>query len=249
MRDDPKHSRQETGTDEHPKERLLLRGTGSLTDAELLAVLLSEGGEIPLGLVDLARDLLENAGGLLALATKDASTLRRETGSGDWDPLRAALELTRRIAREKLPRRKPLTTTGDVARYLRLHYGSSDQRILGAVYLDGRAHLIRDQELYRGTLHHLCVEPREVLKRALRCGAAGILLFQLRPGGDPEPSREDFRFRDRLAEAARVVGVELVDYLVIANDSSWVSLLKRRRWILPISSSGKGWSRIFSSLR
>ena len=91
------------------------------------------------------------------------------------------------------------------------------QEQVGALFLSARNRLIRhDPEIYRGTLDRAVIEPREILKRALLCDAAGIIVYHNHPSGDPTPSREDREFTRRLAAAAEALGVRLLDHLVVS---------------------------------
>ena len=101
---------------------------------------------------------------------------------------------------------------------------------MGALFLDVRGKLLADKELYRGTLSRAAVEPREVLKEALRRGAAGVVLFHTHPSGDPSPSPEDFAFTRRMSSAADVVGVRLIDHMILGASGRWVSLRERGGW-------------------
>jgi DNA repair protein RadC len=216
---------------ERPRERLLaMRGAGALSDAELVAVLLRVGHE-GLSVLGMARAVLDEHGGLSGLLGADQKTLRRR-GLGDAKAasLLAAIEIGRRLARGELRGRDLLTRPADVARYLVLKYQRRDQEMMGALYLDVRHRLIGDREIFRGTMHRAAVEPREILKECLLLGAAGIALFHTHPSGDPTPSTEDVMFTRRMATAAEVLGIELVDHLVLGATGRWVSLRERGAW-------------------
>jgi DNA repair protein RadC len=102
--------------------------------------------------------------------------------------------------------------------YLRRARGEGTQERTGALYLNARNRLIRDDpEIYRGTLDRAVVEPREILKRALLANAAAIILYHNHPSGDPTPSREDREFTRRLASAAEAVGIRLLDHFVVGT--------------------------------
>ena len=225
----------EVPSEERPRERLLAHGAGVLSDSELVAILLRTGHR-GCSVVDLARDLLydegRGLGGLSALALlveHDLPTLRRK-GLGDAKAatVLAAVELARRLARAQLPERKPLGSVAAVARYLNLRYARFDQEAMGAIYTDVRGRIISEREHFVGGLDRTSVEPRAVLREALRLGATAVVIFHNHPSGDPEPSPEDVAFTRRLSRAAAAVGIELVDHLVLAGGRRWVSLRERR---------------------
>jgi DNA repair protein RadC len=216
--------------DERPRERLVAKGSMALSDAELVALLL-RSGHPGCSALQMAGNLLREHGGLSGLVGAQVAGLRR-FGLGDAKAaaLLAAVEVGRRLAHRQLPARQPLARPAEVARYLVLRYQQRDQEVMGALFLDVRHCLIGDREIFRGTLHRAAVEPREILKECLSRGAAGFALFHTHPSGDPTPSAEDVLFTRRMAEAAAVVGVEMVDHLVLGATGRWVSLRERGAW-------------------
>lgn len=210
--------------DERPRERLLRAGSGSLTDSELLAVLLRTGRPGASAL-DLARELLEERQSLDGLVGVEAAMLRRHgLGPAKTATVMAAVEIGRRLAQEELPERDPMRRPSEVARYLRLRYACPDQEVMGALFLDARNGILAERELYRGTLARATVEPRLILKEALVRNAAAVLVFHNHPSGNPAPSLDDMVFTRRLAIAAAALGVRLVDHMILAGASRWSSL-------------------------
>lgn len=196
----------------------------ALPDCELLGLLLGRGrvqGES----IRLARELLGEGSGLFALPGASRALLRHY-GLRDCQAFAvlAACEIGRRLARQRIPVRRPLTRTKEIARFLLLRYQQRDQEVMGALFLDVRRRLLGDQEIFRGTLHRVVVEPREILKQCLLRGASGVVIFHTHPSGDPTPSAEDLMFTQRMAQAAAVVGVELLDHFVLGAAGRWVSL-------------------------
>jgi DNA repair protein RadC len=215
---------------ERPRERLLQQGGGALADSELLAVLLRTGRR-GASAIQMAMDVLRENGGLSGLLTATPHSLRRNgLGPAKAAALLAAVELGRRLAREQLLDREPLSRPVDVARYLALRYHTSDQEVMGALFLDARNLLLGEREVFRGTLSRISVEPREILRECLQRGAASIYLFHTHPSGDPEPSAEDLLFTRRMAEAAEIVGLRLVDHVVLGHRGRWVSLREKSAW-------------------
>jgi DNA repair protein RadC len=212
---------------ERPRERLLEHGGRSLADSELLAVLLRTGRR-GVSSLQMAMDLLLENGGLAGLLTATPHSLRRlGLGPAKAAALLAAVEIGRRLAREQLLDREPLSRPVDVARYLALRYHSCDQEVMGALFLDARNHLLGEREIFRGTMSRIAVEPREILRECLQRGAAAVYLFHTHPSGDPSPSAEDVLFTRRMAEAAEIVGVRLADHVVVGSRGRWASLKER----------------------
>lgn len=215
---------------ERPRERLLEQGSRALSEAELVAVLLRTGAPGRSAL-DLAGELLQEHGGLAGLTSCGFQEIRRPgLGRAKAATLLAGVELGRRLARSRLPERRPLSRPGDVVSYLQMRYGSRDQEVMGALFTDARHRLLGERELYRGTLSRAAVEPRQVLKEGLLRGATGMVVFHTHPSGDPSPSAEDILFTRQLAEAGELVGLHLLDHLILGHGGRWVSLKERGAW-------------------
>ncbi len=210
---------QDLPVDDRPRERLARLGAAALSSEELLALLLGSGTRGQSAL-DRARQILAVHGGLPGLASLSEAELVAEKGikRARSGAIAAALEIGRRLAAKPLAARDLFNEPGLVKEYLRRARGDGVQERTGALYLNARNRLIRDDpEIYRGTLDRAVVEPREILKRALLANAAGVVLYHNHPSGDPTPSREDREFTRRLAAAAESVGVRLLDHVVVGR--------------------------------
>lgn len=214
---------------ESPLERLWRRGSRALSDAELLSVLLRSGGSSVQAL-EMAQGVL--AGGLAGLLHWEPERLLGQPGFGRLraGAVLALAELTRRLARVRLPLRRLLERRDQVACYLSMRYHQVDQEVMGALYLDARSRLIEERELYRGTISRTAVEPRAVLKPAFLCGATGVVLFHTHPSGDPAPSTDDLHFTHRLHGAADLIGLIFYDHLILGTGGRFVSLSARPGW-------------------
>jgi len=215
--------------DERPREKLLARGAAGLSDAELLAIFLRTGiaGR---SAVDLARDLLQQFGGLRALLKADAESFCRAKGLGEakYAQLQAVLELARRHLAEELPERDLLADPAAVRRYLVARLREEPQEVFLGLFLDRQLQLIATEELSRGTLSEASVYPREVVKAALRLGAGAVIFAHNHPSGCPEPSLQDRALTDRLKAALATVEVRLVDHFVVGEGE-------------PVSLAAQGW--------
>ena len=216
-------------TADQPRNRILHSGGATLSDAELLGILL-RGGTSPKA-TELAQDLLAQVEGLGGLLGAHQSDLERpDIGPARRATVLAAVELSRRLAKVRMARRDLLDRPDAVAAYLSLRYSSSDQEVMGALYLNVRNRLIAEGDVFRGTLSRASVEPRAILKQGLLCSASSFILFHTHPSGDPSPSAEDLTFTRRVAEAGELVGLKLLDHMILGGAGRWVSLGRRGAW-------------------
>ena len=204
--------------DERPRERLLARGAAGLSDAELLAIFLRTG--LPgLSAVDLARHLLARFGGLRGLlgADREAFCAERGLGEAKYAQLQAVLELARRHLGETLVERDLLREPALVRRYLSSRLREGDRECFVGLFLDSQNRLIASEVLAEGSLGEASVYPREVVKVALRLGAAAVIFAHNHPSGLPEPSEADRRLTGRLRQALATVDVRVLDHFVVGE--------------------------------
>ena len=212
---------------ERPRERLLAHGASALTDAELIALVLRTG-TAGRSALELGRSALAHFGGVNALlaATADEVMQLPGLGTAKYAQLQAACELARRALREDVQRDTVLNSPGKVRDYLRLSLGRLPHEVFVALYLDAQNHLIKSDELFRGTLTQTSVYPREVVKQALRHNAAAVIFAHNHPSGVAEPSRADELLTSSLKQALALVDVRVLDHLIIAGNAA-VSLAER----------------------
>jgi len=213
--------------EERPREKLLSRGAGSLSDAELLAIFFRTGVSGK-SAVDLARDLLTRFGGLRGLLAADREALCAVSGLGEakYIQLVAALEMGRRHLGTRIARGEALQSPADTLDYLQAVLRDRPYEVFCCLFLDNRHRVLAFEELFRGTLNGTAVYPREVVKRALALNAAAAILVHNHPSGVAEPSRADEVLTQRLQEALSLVDVRLLDHIVV-GDGETVSFSER----------------------
>ncbi|MDB5972898.1 MAG: repair protein RadC [Hydrocarboniphaga sp.] len=215
---------------ERPREKLLERGAGALSDAELLAIFLRTGlaGK---SAVDLARDLLSRFDGLRGLLGADRTAFCSAKGLGDakFAQLQAVLEMGRRHLGEAIRQREALNDPATVRRFLQARLRDRDREVFAALFLDTQHRLLAYEELSVGTLDGASVYPREVVKAALKCSAAAVIFAHNHPSGVAEPSAADRLLTERLQAALRLIDVRVLDHFVV-GDASPVSFAERG-WI------------------
>lgn len=199
-----------------PREALLSSGLEGSSDHELLALVLGRGDRDRSALC-VARALLDDAGGLEALARTSPRRLARATGLGAARAARviAALELGRRATERATLPKGVLSGSHDVARHFSVRLGSLVHEEMWVLSLDGRNRLRAQRRAARGGLHGCSVAARDLLRIALEDGASGFVVVHNHPSGDPSPSLEDVSMTHVVAAAAAVVGVPLLDHVIV----------------------------------
>lgn len=206
--------------EEGPREKLLARGASSLSDAELLAVLLQTGTR-DLNCVALAKLLINELGSLGAVLSAPFHQIGQQPGIGTakFSLLQAAGEASRRAARAQLPAGQPLPSPLALAPWLRTHLSGRPYEVFGAAFLDRRLRLIRIEELFRGSLSETSVYPREIVSRALQLNASRLVIFHNHPSGMDEPSQADRQLTVRLRQLLQQLEIDLWAHLLVAGDS------------------------------
>ncbi len=212
---------------ERPREKLLARGAGALSDAELLALFVGSGvaGHTAL---DLSRALLARFGDLRGALDADHGEFCRVPGAGDacYALLQAALEIGRRYLECRLRRGTGLGCPTDTRRFLSACLRRHEHEVFACLFLDNRHRLIRFEELFRGTVNGASVYPREIAKRALHHNAAAIIIAHNHPSGVAEPSQADRAITTRIRDAMALIDVRLMDHFVV-GDGEIVSFAER----------------------
>jgi DNA repair protein RadC len=212
---------------ERPREKLLDLGPRTLSDAELLAIILRSGAPGK-SAVALARELLARFSGLRGLVAAEAAQVCAVggLGPGKYAQLQAAMELSRRCLAEPLRRGAVLDGPAAVMALLRASLRDRPYEVFCCLFLDNRNRVIRLEELFRGTIDGASVHPREVVRQALACNAAAVILAHNHPSGIAEPSQADEFITRRLANALALVDIRVLDHLVI-GDGAPVSFAER----------------------
>jgi DNA repair protein RadC len=212
---------------ERPREKMLRHGPHSLSDAELLAILIRAGTGNQTAL-DVARQILVKERNLRKLAGKNASELMQTKGIGSAKAveLLAAFEIGRRV--EGLPGDGKLIVRSpdDVARLMIPKLRDSTKEKFIVLLLDSKNGVQDDVEVTIGTLNASLVHPREVYKVAIDRLAASIIVVHNHPSGNSEPSKEDLEITRQLVDAGRLIGIPLHDHVIVGGDT-YVSFAER----------------------
>ena len=215
--------------DERPRERLLKAGADSLSDGELLAIILRTGlpGEM---VTELANSLLAEYGGFWGLANASVEQLQRRKGlkGAKVAQLKAAIDIGRRMSRTQQHDSRPqVRTPEDIWHLFQFDLGGLDQEEMRVLLLDTKHRVMgQPRPVYRGSLNSTSVRVGELFKHAVQENAAAIVVVHNHPSGDPSPSPEDVAVTREIFKAGQLLGVELLDHLVVSR--SGFESLKRR---------------------
>lgn len=212
---------------EQPRERLRDQGAAALSDAELLAILLRVG-VAGTNVVLLAQQLLVERGGWAGLQRADYHDLCKRHGMGEAKTaaLKAALEIGRRLVLTQHEQRFQIKSPTDAAQLLMIEMGHLDQEHLRTVLLDTKNRVQAVSTVYIGSLNSSMIRVGEVFKEAIRLNSAALIVAHNHPSGDPTPSPEDVFVTRQIVDAGKLLDVEVLDHLVIAQ-GRFVSMRER----------------------
>jgi DNA repair protein RadC len=208
----------ETSFNERPREKLKALGVRSLSDAEVLGILLRTG--IPgKSSVELAKELLALSGSINHLSGLDLDTLLTIKGikQAKASEILALCEISRRMAQYASMEVDVIDQPSRLVNWLKKELGSSQQEQFMVVFLNTKNHIIGHKILYMGGLDRSIVHPREVYKEALKVSAARIIVVHNHPSGDVNPSENDHLVTKVLEEAGDTMGIPLLDHLIVSH--------------------------------
>lgn len=204
---------------EWPQERILREGVEACSSQELLAILIRSGGG-DVDVLQIAHGLMDRAGGLIGLIGWKPEDFQAIPGIGVVKSLQltAAFQLARRAITESRSDADFLMNAPEkVYALLEPVAVGLDTERFWVVGLNRKNRLIRYEEVSAGTATSSLAHPREIFREAIRQGAAGLIVAHNHPSGDPAPSRADIEVTRRLREAARVIGIDLIDHIVLGH--------------------------------
>jgi DNA repair protein RadC len=212
---------------ERPRERFEQSGPASLSNHELLAILLRTGTKEE-SVLQLSNRLLTNFEGLRLLkeATLDEITAIKGIGKAKAIQVLAAVEIGRRISNLSYDDRYIIRSPEDGANYVMNDMRFLAQEHFVCLYLNTKNQVLHKKTVFIGSLNASIVHPREVFKEALRRSSASVICLHNHPSGDPTPSREDIEVTKRLVEAGKIIGIEILDHLII-GENKFVSLKEK----------------------
>jgi len=212
---------------DRPRERLAELGSQSLTNAELIGILLRVGipGE---NSVQMGQRLLQEFGGLHGLHRATVTEISRQHGMGlaKAAQIKAAIELGVRLRLEAPEERPSINSPADAAALVQYEMSALLQENLRVINLDTRNKVMNIEKVYVGSLNASTVRIAELFRSAIQRSAASIVVLHNHPSGDPSPSPEDIVLTRAIVQAGKLLDIDVLDHIVIGQ-GRWVSLKER----------------------
>ena len=211
--------------EERPIEKLANFGADTLSDQELLAIILRCGakGENVLTLSNRILSETDGLNGLLNISYEDIVKIRG-IKSVKGAQIIALAELFRRFNSLKSNvNRVKIKSPKDLGDMLSSEWIGVNQEILRLIVLNTKNNIIKSRDIFKGTLDSSIVHPREIYSEAIKCGGASIIICHNHPSGDPTPSSEDIKITLRIKECGSIIGIQLLDHIIIGNNK-YISL-------------------------
>ncbi len=205
--------------EDRPREKLAIKGTSSLSDAELLAILISSGTRNK-SAVDLGRELLSlvnnNLNSLGKLSIADLKNIRG-IGQARAVIIAAALELGRRRKLAEIPAARQIKCSKDAAEIFQPVLGDLSHEEFWILYLNRSNKVIEKMKLSHGGISGTVTDVRLVMKRAVECLASGIIVCHNHPSGNTNPSESDNKITRKIREAGNLMDIQLLDHLIVTE--------------------------------
>jgi len=212
---------------ERPRERLKKYGAASLSNAELLAIILRTGAAAE-SVLNLSAKLLARFGGLSGLAKAGFGELCMERGLAEAKAaqLKAALELGRRLLSAQPEERLAVRSPQDVANLLQAEMSFLEQEELRLVLLNTKNQVLAVSQVYKGSVNTSLIRVSELFREAVRENCPALVVVHNHPSGDPTPSPEDIKITEQIVKAGKLLDIEVLDHLIIGHQR-YVSLKER----------------------
>ncbi len=213
-----------------PREKLLKYGVSALSDVELLAIFLRTGLR-DMNVLALANCLLQKFGSFSRLLSADYSQFKEIKGIGEakYTQLNAIAELARRYYASRGVEELSLKNPDSVREFIQSQLTTEEREIFMVIFIDNQHQVIKCTPMFSGTLNHVEVHPREIVREAMKSNAAAVILAHNHPSGRAEPSKADRAITERIVKACLFMEIRVLDHLVIGR-GEYVSFAERG-WI------------------
>ena len=202
-----------------PREKALIHGIDSLSNRELIALILRSGTKTK-NVLEIADDVLACVEHIADLKQITLNKLISIDGINNAKALEilAAFEISKRIAFDEVLHKKSIQKAGDLIEWLQLEIGKSMQENLFVIFLNQSNQVISYRILFKGTLNASLVHPREIFKEAMVLSSAKIMCAHNHPSGNCQPSKADLDITQALLECGKLIGIPLLDHIIISNE-------------------------------
>lgn len=205
--------------DDQPREKLLSRGAGALTNSELLAILLRTGAA-GMSAIDLSRQIIEKFGTFRNMSHTDQREWKKFKGLGPAKiaQIQAALEIGRRFREDEVrPAQQKITSAQDIVNVIMPQMRDLKTEVFKVIYLNSNNRIIDIESAATGTVNHAIPIVREIIHAALQKFAAAIICAHNHPSANITPSPEDKKFTQELSAAGLLLGIKLLDHIIIGD--------------------------------
>ncbi|MEX3622042.1 RadC family protein [Viridibacillus arvi] len=212
---------------DRPRERLKRQGAESLSNQELIAILLRTGTKEE-SVLHIANRVLTSFEQLHELKHAAIEEITSVKGIGEAKAIQllAAIELGRRMSQQRIEDRYTIRSPQDAATYLMADMTALLQEHFVVLFLNVKNQIIHKQTIFIGSLNASIVHPREIFREAVKRSAASLVCAHNHPSGNPAPSPEDIEVTKRIQEAGYIIGIELLDHVII-GDHQFISLKEK----------------------
>ena len=213
-----------------PREKMQRYGIEVLSDIELLVLFLRTGTRTQ-DVMTFSRELLQRFGSLYGLLSAEESQFAEVEGIGlaKYAQLKGIAELARRYFSLRMTEEPSLVTPSMTREFLQSQLADEEREIFMVIFLDNQNRVLKHSRLFSGTLSHVEVHPREIVREAIKVNAAAVILAHNHPSGSPEPSKADRLITERVIKCCRFMDIRVLDHLVIGR-GAYVSFAERG-WI------------------
>lgn len=200
------------------REKFLQGDLDGFLDYEIVELLLTLGTPRK-DCKAIAKETIKEFKGLRGVLDASFEELQNIKGIGPSNAFGVKLfqAISERYAKERIPRKIPLTSPHAVINYLQKKIGREKKEHFLLIALDTRNNLVKTSDISIGILNSSLIHPREVFKEAIQANAAKVIVAHNHPGGDPDPSKEDLAVTKRLVEAGRIIDIEVIDHIIVTN--------------------------------
>lgn len=204
--------------EQRPREKALRQGLETLSDLELVALLLQSGSKNR-SVFDIAHDVLLKTDGLEKLFNLHVNTLMEIKGIREVKALQllASVELCKRVMRAHVYQIE-IKNVQDIISWFQMEYGYLEQEHFVCIYLNGRGRIIKHKVLAIGTFNEANIHPMDVFKEAYLQNSAAIICVHNHPTGDPSPSQADYKITEKIQQIATMMSVQLVDHVIVGKE-------------------------------